>query len=314
MPIQKQLSVLLLCCLYGSVFSLAKLALYQAPPLFITGTRMLLAGFILLAYQYYKHPQSVVLRKAHLLPIFIVGFSGVYLTNALEFWGLQFMEAGKACFIYSFSPIASAILSYFFFSEKITFKKWVGLGIGTLGFIPIFLAQESIEDNSARLGFFSYAEIAILLAAIATAVGWIVMRTMIRKHAFSAILGNSYTMLVGGAIALLHSFISENWDPTPVVGWWPFIGYFVALTLISNLIAYNLHAHLLKTFTASYLSFAGLSMPSFAAAFGWIFLGEVMPIEFWMSLFAVIVGIYLYYQEELRQGILVKASTSRHKK
>jgi drug/metabolite transporter (DMT)-like permease len=304
-PIQQQLLVLLLCCLYGSVFSVAKLALEQAPPLFITGTRMLLAGCLLLAYQYYKYPKTVVLRKAHLLPIFIVGFSGVYLTNALEFWGLQFMEAGKACFIYSFSPIATAILSYFFFAEKISFKKWVGLIMGILGFVPIFLAQESITDDSAKLGFFSYAEIALLLAAIATAVGWIVMRSMVKKHAISAILGNGYTMLVGGAIALTHSFISETWDPTPVIAWWPFIAYFVALTIISNLIAYNLHAHLLKTFTASYLSFAGLSQPFFAAAFGWIFLGEIMPVEFWMSLFAVIVGIYLYYQEELRQGILV---------
>lgn len=302
---QSHLAVLLLCGLYGAVFSIAKLSLVYAPPLFITATRMILAGLILLVYQYCFHRKQFILKKAHLLPIFIVGLTGVYLTNVLEFWGLQFMTAGKACFIYSFSPIATALLSYLWFSEHITFKKWVGLIIGILGFIPVLSAQASGEDRSGVLGFFSYAEIAVLLAAIATAMGWIVMRTMVKKHTLSAIMSNGTTMLVGGLMALLHSFISDPWTPTPVTEWWPFLASFIPLTIVSNLICYNLHANLLKRFTATYISFAGLTQPFFAALFGWIFLKEVMHTAFWVSLFAVSLGLYLYYREELKQGFLV---------
>lgn len=302
---QSHLGVLVLCALYGAVFSVAKLALYYAPPLFITGARMILAGLLLLAYQYCFHRKQFIIKQAHLWPIFIVALTGVYLTNALEFWGLQFMEAGKACFIYSFSPIATALLSYFWFSEKITFKKWVGLMIGILGFIPVLSAHSNGEDLSGSISIFSYAEIAILLAAVATSIGWIVMRTMVKNHTLSAIMSNGTTMLVGGAMALLHSFISEPWTPTPIGELAPFLLYFTILTIVSNLICYNLHANLLKRFTATYISFAGLTQPFFAAIFGWLFLNEIMHTAFWVSLFAVSLGLYLYYREELKQGFLI---------
>ncbi len=291
--------VLLLCALYGSVFAFGKLTLEYAPPVFITAARMLLAGFLLLGYQFLFRRKHFILKTKHLWPMIVIGCTNVYLTNVLEYWGLQFMEAGKACFIYSFSPIATAILSYLWFNEKVTLKKWMGLSIGVLGFIPILIVHSRAEDNSGYFLFLSYAELAILGAAIATAIGWIVMRQVVKKHAYSSVMANGSSMLIGGTLALIHSFIVEDWSPTPITDLEPFLGWFLLLTLISNLIAYNLNTVLLRHYTATYLSFAGLSQPFFAALFGWIFLAEVMSSYFWLSVFAVSIGLYIYYQEEL---------------
>jgi drug/metabolite transporter (DMT)-like permease len=300
--VQLQALVLLLCALYGSVFAFGKLTLEYAPPLFITGGRMILAAILLLLYQFIFNRKNFIIKKQHLWPICIIGLTNIYLTNALEFWGLQYMEAGKACFIYSFSPIATAILSYFWFSEKITSKKCLGLFIGGVGFLPILLTHSNFEDTSGSFGFFTYAELAILGAAVATSIGWMTMRVMVKKQGVSGVMANAGSMLVGGCIALLHSYAVEPWNPTPITEFLPFLEWFLILTLVSNIISYNLNAYLLRHFTATYLSFAGLTQPLFAVLFGWLFLNEVMNTYFWVSVVIVSFGLYLYYQEELKQG------------
>ncbi len=299
-----QCLLLLLCALYGLVFVLGKLTLEYASPLFITAARMTLAGLLLLAYQYIFHRKQFHIPKKLYRPIFIAGFTNIYLTNALEFWGLQFMEAAKACFLYSFCPIATALLSYFWFNEKITYQKWIGLLIGISGFLPVLIAHSGQEDVSGYFFFFSYSELAILGAALTASIGWMTMRVIVKGHGFSSAMANASTMLVGGIFALIHSLGTENWNPSPVADFFPFLGWFLSLTLVSNLISYNLNAYLLRFFTATYTSFAGLSQPFFAALFGWLLLHEVMSLHFWISLAAVSFGLYIYYREELKQGYM----------
>lgn len=297
-------SVLLLCALYGLVFPLGKFTLEYAPPLFITGGRMLLAGVLLLIYQIIFNRRAFTLKKEQLWPLFIIGLTNIYLVNAFEFWGLQYMEAGKACFIYSFCPISTAILSYIWFSEKITWQKWTGLFIGIVGFVPILMADAGQEDISGHFFFLSYAELAILAAAIITSVGWLTMRVVVKHQNMSSVMANGTSMLMGGVIALSHSFFVDPWNPLPVSDMASFLPWFLALTLVSNIICYNLNAMLLRHYTATYISFAGLSQPFFAALFGWLLLGEVMSPYFWISMLAVSFGLFLYYREDLKQGYI----------
>ncbi len=301
---QQHILVLLLCALYGSVFVFGKLALAYSSPLFITGARMVLAGTLLFVYQFLFHRQSFKLfRKQQFWPIVIVAIAGVYLTNVLEFWGLKFIASGKACFLYGFAPIATALLSYIWLSEKINLKKALGLILGMLSFLPLLMADAPNEDYSGTFGFFSYAELAILAAAVTSSVGWLAMHRLVRNSGLPPVIANATTMLLGGAISLLHSFGSESWTPAPYTELWPFLHWFLILMLVSNIICYNLNSILLKTFSATYLSFAGLTQPFFAAFFGWVILNEVMSRYFWVSAIGVIFSLYLYYQKELEEGL-----------
>lgn len=295
--------VILLCILYGSVFVFAKLSLEYGAPLFITAARMILAGLLLLGFQFFFNRAHFHFKRQYFRPVFIIALTNVYLTNALEFWGLQYMEAGKACFLYSFAPIATALLSYVWFGEHITLKKWIGLFIGVIGFIPILIAHSGTELYSGgSVLFLSYAELALLGAALCSAIGWIAMRHTVKNLAYSSMMANGSSMLLGGLFALVHSLLVENWDPTPITDLWPFMQWFVILTIVSNLISYNLNTYLLKIYTATYIAFAGLSQPFFAAIIAWLILGEIESIYFWLSFIVVSMGLYIYYKDELRHG------------
>ena len=80
------------------------------------------------------------------------------------------------------------------------------------------------------------------------------------------------------------------------------LGYTLVLIIISNIIAYNLYGTLLKKYTITFLTFAGFVCPVFGAGFGWLFFGEVITWHYGLALALIMVGLYLFHQEEVERG------------
>ncbi len=291
--------VFLLYAGFASVFTFAKNTLPATEPYFLIGSRMLLAGFLLISYLAITSPNKLRISKPALLLAALLGFLNIYLVNALEFWGLQYLPSFKTCFIYSLSPFASALFSYFLLSETMTAKKWIGLMIGFAGFIPLLLSPGEEELKAGALFSFSWAEIAVIFAALISVYGWILLKNLVKDHNVSFLTANGYSMAVGGLIACVHSAFVESWNPVPVFDWPTFLFGFFSLLLISNLLCYNLYGWLLKRFSATFLSFAGFLTPLFSAFFGWFFLGETIDTVFFISAAIVFSGLFVFYQEEL---------------
>jgi drug/metabolite transporter (DMT)-like permease len=111
-------------------------------------------------------------------------------------------------------------------------------------------------------------------------------------------------MMGGGILALITSRIFEVWDPFPVSDWVQFLKITCAVIVVGNFIYYNLYGYLLRTYTATFMAFAGFLCPLFAAVFGWYFLGEEVNATFFFSLFVVVLGLAIFYQEEFKQGYI----------
>lgn len=291
--------VLILYALFASVFTLAKSALAYTEPFFLIGARMSFAGILMLLFLYVFQREKLKIKKEDIGTFLLLGFMNIYLTNALEFWGLKYLTSFKTCFIYSLSPFASALLSWMLFSEQMSSKKWMGLFIGFSGFIPIFLYQTNEEAISGMLMNFSWAELAVAGAAISSVWGWILLKGLVFDKGYSPFLANGIAMISGGALALGHSLFTETWEPVPVTDYGMFFLFGAALLVVSNLLGYNLYGHLLKRFSPTFMSLAGFTTPLFTALFGWLFLGEVVSLPFWISLVIVFTGLTLFYQEEL---------------
>jgi len=291
---------------WTSIFALSKMTLSYAPPIFLTAIRMLFAGFLLVGYLLVR--KRLKINKKQFVAIALFAFFSVYLTNILEFWGVQHLTAAKTCFIYSLTPFFSALFSYLHFKEKMTPKKWLGLGIGLVGMVPVFLIQTGSENLFSSLFIFSQPELAIIGATLFSAYGWVLLRLLVKKNALSPLIANGLSMLIGGGMALTHSFFADSWAPTPIVagGFMPMIKGLVLMTVISNIICYNLYGWLLKKYTATFMSFVGLLSPIFASLTEWMILGtRPNPIIF-LSTLVVVSGLWLVYQSELKQGYIIK--------
>lgn len=262
------------------------------------------AGMIMLAYQYFFQRQSFTFNKKDFWLVFRLAAFNIYLTNACEFWGLKHLTSFKTCFIYSLSPFLSALFSYFMFSEKMNIKKWGGLLVGFAGCLPILLSQTTSEEETGHLLFLSWAEISVMMAAVSSVYGWILLRKLVKESGYTPFMANGLSMLMGGAMALTHSLLVEDWNPIPVTSYVPYLECTILLIIISNLVCYNLYGFLLRKYSATFMSFAGFTTPLFTALFGWFYLGEVVTLPFYVSGVIVFCGLLLFYQEELKQGVI----------
>jgi drug/metabolite transporter (DMT)-like permease len=298
--------IVFLQALFAIIFPLGKMALVYAGPFFLVGLRMIIAGLVLLIYQFFADRKHFVFYKKDILRLLLLAFFNIYITNSFEFWGLQFLGSGKACFIYNLTPFFDAIISYFMFHEKMTVKKFIGLAIGFLGFLPIVYYQGGGEIDLPHVGIFSLAEIALIIAAGTTAIGWIIMRTFSRNPDYSIVTVNALSMILGGGMSLIHSGFVENWTPAPYTAFIPMIALTLIMGFIQNIVCYNLYGWLLRRYSSTLISFIGFTGPFFAAFFGWLIHGEQVSHEFYSAGIIVFIGLTMYYQEELRLGYIVE--------
>ncbi|MEL7431632.1 MAG: DMT family transporter [Chlamydiota bacterium] len=300
--------VILMYAGWSSIFSLGKWVLGFSSPLFLTAFRMLLAGVLLSGYVFFRKRGSIKLTKKQFFSYLVLGFVSMYLTNILEFWGLQHLSAAKTCFIYSLSPFFAAFFSYLHFGETMTRKKWLGMLIGFLGFLPVLSMQTGSEDLLSHFGWLSLAEIAIIGASLFSVYGWVLLRLLVKEENTSPMQANGFSMLFGGLFSLLHSLFVDVWDPTPVASGYEgsFLQGLLVMTLISNIVCYNLYGFLLRKYSATFLSFMGLLSPVFASLISWALLGETPSPLIFASTGVISLGLWIMYKEELAQGYITK--------
>lgn len=302
--------VFILYALFASLFSLSKATLEVCEPIFFIGSRMTFAGIILVGFELLRNTKAVLSINRHIFwQICLLGLINIYLTNIAEIWGIMHMISAKACLLYSLSPFVSAILSYFVFSEVLSKRKWLALGVGFLGMTPCFVNGWLCSyDNCMSL--FSNGELVLFVAVFCSCLGWILLRGIVTKSETSFVLANGISMMIGGALALLHSYASgETWQPVPVYNWEIFLRNSLIFCVISNFICYNLYGFLLKKFTATFMAFSGLITPVFASVFGWFFLKETVSWDFFLSFILFASGLFIFHSEEITENYRVKNKT-----
>ncbi len=299
------LLIALLYLICASTFTISKAALSFVSPIFFTGARMTLAGAALLTY-YSMYNKRIIIPKHHWYLFAQVIIFYIYCAYVFDIVALQHLTSAKACLLYDLSPFLSALFSYLWFHEKMTLKKWMGLLIGCVGFLPVLMAPAPVAEQSIDNSFLSWSELIMLLAVVSSVYGWVLIRQLVKDHAYSSVMVNGVGMLGGGLLAFITSFFLEGWSPSPVKELVPFVYYTLLIIIVSNIVFSNFYSVLLKRYSATLLSFAGFTAPLFAAVLGWIFLGETVSWDFFMTTFFVFIGLYMFYQEELRQGYIAR--------
>lgn len=291
--------VIVLYAVLAATFTLAKNALFYASPCFLIGFRMILAGTILLGYQLFKKRNVLSsIRPKDYSKFFVTALFHIYFAFILEFWALQYISALKTVLIYSLTPFISAILAYLLQGHKLTKLKVTGIVIGTAGLIPVLLSQSTGEQGFATLFALSMPEVVLLCAVFSAAYAWFRVKDLMDKGYHFALI-NGITMLIGGILSLLTSFIVEGIHPA-VSDWSGFLFWVLLLVLFANGIFYNMYGWLMSRYSITFISFAGFLCPTFATLFEWLFFSGVITWHYLLCLVLVTGGLWLFYKDELK--------------
>lgn len=293
--------VILNYALLASTFTIGKIALMYSKPCFLIGFRMILAGLLLLGYIVIKE-RSLVIRKDDIFLFMKVALTHVYFAFIPEFWALQFVSSAKTTVIYSVTPFIAALLSYFLYKERLGLKKIIALFIGMASLIPILMTDESLELLTYQVFSISGAELVLLVAASSGCYAWFVVKRLVARG-YSMMFINGIAMLTGGILSMITSSVVEGIYPIPVTSWRYFLLGVIGLVLVSNIFFYNVYGFLLKHYSITFLSFAGFLLPVFGSLYGWYFLGEQITWHYCASLVLIVLGLGLFYKEEIQNSL-----------
>lgn len=279
-------------------FPLAKFVLAYAPPAFVIGFRMILAGVALLCFCVATGRlkfKNQGLTRSDWFGFFKVGLFNVYLAFVPEFWSLQYIDSLKVNLMYSSTPFWAAIMSWFFLGERMPRGKWVAMGIGFLGLIPLFITESGSEALFKTLFTVSVPELVLLGAIVSAAYAWFEIKKLLdRGHAVPLV--NGMGMLFGGFMSMVHHLVTYTGSAPlfPVSNVPLFLLLIVGLILSTNVVFYNLYAYLLRTTPLTFLSFTGFLSPVFGTIYGMVFFGEPFHMLYLVAFGLTVLGLRLF--------------------
>ncbi|HBY05751.1 MAG: hypothetical protein UV38_C0001G0055 [candidate division TM6 bacterium GW2011_GWE2_42_60] len=293
--------VFVLYALLASTFILSVGALQYTEPLFLIGFRMIIAGALLLGWQFFVDRHALIIAKKDWGIFFKVSLFHIYFAFILDFWSLQYLSALKANVIYATTPFVTAFLAFIILKERLRIAQIVGMLIGTLSIFPVCLVPNSKVCATENLFSFSWPELALLGAVVCSSYAWFIVKQLMERG-YGLLVINGMAMLVGGILSLMTWVLKDSFFgfTPPVSDWSWFLIWIFALILVANILFYNLYGWLLKSYSLTFIALAGFLSPSFGVVYEWLFMGRRVTWHYAVSICLVALGLYIFYSGELK--------------
>jgi drug/metabolite transporter (DMT)-like permease len=267
--------------------------------------RFIIAGTLMVAYRYYKNPETMKLRRSDIWGL--LKFSLLMMPSfAVEFLTYGHISDAKIALMFNLTPFLTALFAYFQLNENMTWKKWVGLSIGFIGMVPVFCGAAACSSEAALWALTWWDLFFFVGSVVSGAYMWVVFKEYINKGAQEAAFNGYAMLIVAGLLFVLAGIFEGPWNPVPVVSWGETLWLLGYLMLVGNVIYFNLYGYLLRSYTTTFLSFCGFVTPLFTAFIDYFFLGRIVPVSFYVSILIVSVGLYIFHHEEIQQGYTKK--------
>jgi len=122
---------------WGGTFVAGRIASRNIGPFSIAFQRFAIASILLILLTWKIEGKLPLLKKFQILPVILLGMTGIFTYNVMFFKGLKIIEASRASLIIATCPIFITIFSFFFLKEKINLIKGLGIIISICGAIIV---------------------------------------------------------------------------------------------------------------------------------------------------------------------------------
>ena len=277
--------ILILALVSVSSTSLIVRVLPSVPALTMAFWRMLIASALLWGYAFFRKPKP--LNKKNFGRVAVAGiFLGLHF--ACFFWGVRNTSIANATLLGNTGPVFTVALTFLIYR---TISKNVFLSL-LMALVGVILIQKSeINNNSTAF----IGNIVSLLSGFCIAVVYMIAKN-IRKENDTISYGRSLFFFAAITIALicflvnvsLFSFEAKDFR------WFLFLG------LVPSILGHNSLNYALKFLSPTAVASIPLGEPIIASLIGWVLLGELIPINYFIGAPFVLIGMgfILFYSEK----------------
>jgi len=290
------LMMLVTIIVWGFAFPFIKIGLRELSFINLTIMRFFVvccAFLLIILLQKKRFPK---IQKKDIIPIFILGFSGVIIYHIGLNYGEQFISPGTASLIIATIPIQIIILASIFLKEKIGLIKILGITIALLGVLVISIWGK--KDASLEINYILGA-VAVLIAALMGAIYTIAGKKLLDRY--SGLSLTVYAILFGsiGLIPFINMSLFEQVSKMSINGWFAIL----FLGLCSTVIGYVIWYVALKIKTASELGVYLYAIPVLSTIFSFFIFKEGITLMFIIGGLLVITGLVIVNRERINKKI-----------
>lgn len=189
--------LLLTAIFWGGTFIAGKMIASSVHPVSAAFLRFSIASFFLLVLVFATEGRLPQLNRRQLLPVFLLGLTGVFAYNILFFSGLKFINASRASLIIAMNPILISLLSAWFFKESLNKIKAMGITMSVTGAMVVISNGRVADVASYSFGIGELLIFGCVLSWVTySLVGKVAMKSL------SPLVSVAYSAFVGAGLLL----------------------------------------------------------------------------------------------------------------
>ena len=285
--IRVYLKLLGMAVFWGGTFIAGKLAARHVGPYSAAFLRFAIASVFLLLAAWKIEGRLPTLRPRQILPIFLLGLTGVLAYNVFFFKGLKLIEAGRAAIIIANNPIGIALFSALIFRERLTPLRLTGILVSISGAVVVITRGSLAALGSGGVG---WGEL-FILGCVASWVTFSLLGKALLAE-MSPLASVLYASISGAlclALPAWHEGILAAWPGFGAVDWLAlfYLGFFG--TVLGFVWYYEGIQKLGAMKAGVFINFVPVS----AIIFSFFILGEPLTLSLLAGTALVLSGVYL---------------------
>jgi drug/metabolite transporter (DMT)-like permease len=272
---------------WGGTFIAGRVISAQLDPFSAAFLRFAIASFLLFAIIYCREKRFPELKKEVILPVLLLGATGVLGYNIFFFSGLQYIHAGRASLIIATNPIFISVFASIFFGERLTTIKVVAIFLSVTGAVIVISHGDIAGLLNDRIGIGDL----FLLGCVACWVAYSIIGKVAMKHLtpFAAVSYSALFGTIGLFIPAYHHGMVDKLATLDCLVWGNIAYLSVFGTVLGFFWYYQGIQHIGPTKAGLFINFVPVS----AIILGFLILNEPVGLDLLIGALFVVGGVYL---------------------
>jgi len=281
------LKLLLTAAFWGGTFVSGRMLAADVPPSSAAFLRFAVATVFLLALTLKQEGRLPRLARRQILPIVLLGLTGVFAYNILFFKGLKLVSAGRAALIIATNPIFITLLSAAIFKERLGIVQAVGIVLSVAGAVVVISKGNLALLFNSGIG---WGEV-LIFGCVASWVSFSLIGKAVLSG-LSPLVSIAYSSAVGAAALFVPAYlegITRDITHYALIDW----GNIVYLALFGTVVGFIWYYQGIRAIGASRAGLFINFVPVSAIILAFFILGEAVTASLVLGALLVSAGVFL---------------------
>ena len=281
------IKLLLTAFFWGGTFIAGRYIARDVGPFSAAFLRFTVASILLLLLVQRSEGRLPSVQRGQIIPLILLGMTGVFAYNVFFFKGLKLIQAGRASVVIANNPIVIALFAALIFKERLTLLKVTGIVLSVIGAIIVVSKGQVAEVFRGGIG---WGEI-FIFGCVGSWACYSLIGKVVITH-LSPLVAVAYSSAVGAAAlfvpACLEGMFREMSHYT-MLDWVGIVYLGIFGTVIGFVWYYQGIKGIGPTRAGQFINFVPLS----AIVLAFFILGEAITVSLLVGTAFVITGVYI---------------------